>query len=150
MRTTSDRIRHALSFEIIGLLLVTPLGAVVFAKPLHDIGIISLVGASVATLWNYAFNLMFDHAMVRIRGRVHKTPMIRLVHVALFELGLLAILLPFIAWYLGISLLDALVMDASFALFYMVYAYCFNWAYDLLFPIPEPESQVAKNRVTSA
>ncbi|MEQ9476658.1 chlorhexidine efflux transporter, partial [Marinovum algicola] len=44
---------------------------------------------------------------------------------------------PFIAWYLGISLWQAFVMDVSFALFYMVYAFGFNWAYDRLFPLPE-------------
>ncbi|WDR04858.1 PACE efflux transporter [Devosia rhodophyticola] len=145
MRTTWDRIRHAISFEILGLLLVTPLGAWVFDKPLHEIGVISLVGATLATFWNYAFNLAFDHAMARLRGRVQKTPLIRLVHVVLFELGLLVLLMPFIAWYLGISFMDALLMDISFALFYMVYAFCFNWAYDLVFPIPELKTPVASN-----
>lgn len=28
-------------------------------------------------------------------------------------------------------------MDLSFALFYVVYAYVFNWAYDRIFPLPE-------------
>jgi uncharacterized membrane protein len=57
MRTTSDRIRHALSFEILGLLLVTPLGAIVFHHPIEDIGVLALVGATIATGWNYVFNL---------------------------------------------------------------------------------------------
>ena len=47
------------------------------------------------------------------------------------------VLLPFIAWYLGISPWQALVMDAGFAVFYVVYALAFNWAYDRLFPLPE-------------
>ena len=137
MRTTRDRIRHALSFEIIGLLLVTPLGAIAFDKPLHDIGLISLVSATAATLWNYVYNLGFDHALKRLTGRVEKTMPIRVAHAMLFELGLLALLLPFIAWYLGIGLVEAFVMDLSFALFYMVYAFVFNLAYDRVFPIPE-------------
>ena len=28
-------------------------------------------------------------------------------------------------------------MDVSFAAFYVVYAFVFNWAYDRLFPLPE-------------
>jgi uncharacterized membrane protein len=136
MRTTPDRIRHAVSFEIIGLILVTPLGAVLFGKPLHDIGVVAIVGATLATLWNYVYNLAFDHAMLRITGAVRKSVKVRVLHAVLFEAGLLAALLPFIAWYLGISLREAFLMDVSFALFYLVYAFVFNWLYDVVFPIP--------------
>lgn len=34
-------------------------------------------------------------------------------------------------------------MDVSFALFYLVYAFVFNWAYDWIFPIPHPTEQRA-------
>ncbi len=137
MRNLRDRIRHALSFEIIGLLLITPLGTWAFAMPMQDIGVVSLVGATIATGWNYLYNLGFDHAMMRLRGSVLKTIPIRVLHAVLFELGLLLVLLPFIAWYLGVSLMQALLMDVSFALFYLVYAFVFNWVYDIVFPVPQ-------------
>ena len=44
------------------------------------------------------------------------------------------ILLPIFAWWLNVSLTTALVMDMSFAAFYMVYAFVFTWGYDTLFP----------------
>lgn len=137
MRTVADRIRHALSFEIIGLILVIPLGAWVFAMPAEDIGVVGVVSATVATAWNYLYNLGFDHVMQRTRGTTQKTTAIRVAHAILFELGLLIVLMPFIAWYLNVSLAHALVMDVSFALFYVVYAFVFNWYYDRLFPLPE-------------
>ena len=143
MRTVPDRIRHALSFEIIGLILVTPLGAVAFNVPLHEIGLITLVSATIATLWNYLYNVLFDRALQRWQGTTAKTPRIRIVHAVLFELGLLVALLPFISWYLGVSLWHALTMDISFALFYMGYAYLFNLAYDRLFPLPEWQGKQA-------
>lgn len=61
----------------------------------------------------------------------------RVAHAVLFEVGLLAVLMPFIAWYLGVSLLQALLMDASFAGFYMAYAFVFNLAYDRVYPVQE-------------
>jgi uncharacterized membrane protein len=137
MRTTRDRIRHALSFEIIGLALVTPLGAWAFGMPMHDIGVVSLVSATIATIWNYIYNLGFDRVMQRLRGSTAKTGLIRVLHAVLFETGLLLALMPPIAWYLGISLWQAFLLDVSFALFYMVYAFVFNWAYDRVFPLPE-------------
>jgi uncharacterized membrane protein len=138
MRTTKDRIRHAISFEIIALFIVTPLGAWAFGIPLHDIGVVAIVSATIATVWNYVYNLLFDHAMLRFVKNVHKTPAIRIAHAVLFEAGLLVILMPFIAWYLKITLIQAFLVDISFALFFLVYAFVFNWLYDLIFPIPAP------------
>lgn len=137
MRSIRDRLRHALSFEIIGLLLVTPLGALAFNMPLHDVGIVSLVSATIATFWNFLYNYLFDQVCQHLAGTTEKTGWVRVYHAVLFELGLLAVLMPFIAVYLGISLWQALLMDLSFALFYMVYAYGFNWLYDRWFPLPE-------------
>lgn len=137
MRSTGDRIRHAVSFEILGLVLVMPLGAWVFGLSLHASGAIGIAGATLATVWNYVYNLGFDHLLQRLRGGVAKTLAIRVLHAVGFELGLLVMLAPLIALWLGVSLWRALVMDMSFAGFYLVYAFVFNWAYDRLFPLAE-------------
>lgn len=144
MRSFWDRVRHALAFEIIGLMLVVPLGALVFDMPMHEIGVVGVVSATLAMVWNYIYNLGFDALMQRTRGSTLKTVRLRVVHAVLFELGLLVILMPFIAWYLGITLLHALVMDVSFALFYMGYAFAFNLAYDRIFPLPEWQQDKAR------
>ncbi|SEP08223.1 Uncharacterized membrane protein [Salinihabitans flavidus] len=136
MRTTPDRIRHAVSFEILGLLIVTPLGAWAFDMAPLAIGVVAVVGATIATLWNYLYNVLFDRAMLRLAGHVHKTVALRVLHALLFEAGLLVVLMLFIAWHLDVSLMTALVMDLGFAGFYLVYAFAFNWAYDVIFPIP--------------
>lgn len=137
MRSTADRIRHAVSFEVIGLLAVTPLGAWVFDFEMYVIATVALVSATVAMLWNYLFNLSFDRAMTHWLGHSRKWPALRVIHAVLFELGLLVVLLPFIAWYLQIGFLTALMMDLGFAGFFLVYAFVYNWAYDVIFPIPQ-------------
>ena len=136
MRTTADRIRHTLSFEIIGLMIAIPLGALIFHHPMEQIGVVTVVASLIATMWNYFYNLGFDHAMKRLTGSVVKSVPVRIGHAVLFELGLLALMLPFVAWYMGISLIDAFLLDLALAVFYMVYAFVFNWAYDRVFPIP--------------
>lgn len=143
MRSTSDRIRHAVSFELIGLILVTPLAAFVFHMPLFDIGVVSAGSAVIALLWNYIFNWGFDHAVRRLTGSTRKSQVLRLLHVVLFEVGLLLALMPLIAWYLRIDLWQALIMDAAFAGFYMAYAYLFNLAYDRVFPLAEWKHETA-------
>lgn len=107
MRSVRDRIRHAVSFELIGLVIVTPIAAWGFGMPMYDIGVVVLVSSLIATAWNYIYNLLFDHALLRITGTPRKTLAQRVFHAVLFEFGLLFVLLPFIAWYLGITLLQA-------------------------------------------
>lgn len=143
MRTAADRIRHAISFELIGLALIIPLGSWAFSVPVTEIGIVGFVSATLATAWNYLYNLGFDHLLRRYAGTTLKTVPMRIIHAILFEAGLLMVLMPFIAWYLGISLWQAFVMDVAFALFYLVYAFIFNWAYDRLFPLPEWQTEKA-------
>ena len=147
MRRTADRIRHAISFELIALAIVTPLGALVFDTPVKDMGVVTVISATIATGWNYLYNLLFDHAMLRRRGDVRKTPAIRVLHAVLFEAGLLVVLIPFIALYLGVGVWTAFVMDVAFAGFYLVYAFGFNWAYDVVFPITVPDSESSVRKV---
>ncbi len=135
MRSFMDRVRHAAMFEIIGLAIFIPGPAILFNKPVEAMGVIGIISATTATIWNFLFNLGFDRAMLRLRGTVRKTMPLRVAHAILFEAGLVVLLIPFIAWYLGISIIAALMMDVVIVLFYLAYAFLFNIAYDWLFPI---------------
>ena len=147
MRTPADRIRHALLFEIFALLIAVPGGMLLFGLEMKDMGVIAVGGATIATLWNYVYNWGFDHLMARWRGTTQKTTLIRVGHAILFEVGILLLLLPFISWWLGISLWEALLMDIGMAIFYVVYAFVFNWAYDRVFPAPEWAGKTQAGRV---
>ena len=136
MRTHRDRIRHAVGFEIIALILSIPIMSFFFDFDIKDIGVIAIVGSIIATIWNYGFNIVFDKGMVRFKRSTFKTPAIRVLHVMIFEGGLLILYLPMVSWYLGISLWQALIMDASLVGFYFAYSFSYNWAYDKIFPIP--------------
>lgn len=138
MRSVGDRIRHAVCFEIIGVLLVGPLASWLFDTSMIRIGALALVLSLVATGWNYVYNVWFDHAMWRLRGRVRKTPVERIVHAFLFELGMLLLTLPPVMWWLDYGLIRALNLSLSLMVFYLVYTYVYNLAYDWLFPVREP------------
>jgi uncharacterized membrane protein len=112
-----------------------PGSAVLFDQPVQDMGVIGIFSATIATLWNFVFNVGFDRAMLRLRGSVEKTMAIRITHTFLFEAGLVAMLIPLIAWYLGIGLWAALLMDIAIVTFYLIYGFLFNLAYDRLFPV---------------
>lgn len=142
MRKTGDRIRHALSFEILGILLATPFASILFHLPGEQSAVLVVASALVAMAWNYLYNLGFDHLLTAWRGTTAKSAPMRIAHALLFELGLLVVMLPLVSWYLGIGLWEALVMDLALAGFYMAYAFAFNWAYDRVFPLPEWQQEV--------
>ncbi|MNT34178.1 Bacterial Transmembrane Pair family protein [compost metagenome] len=94
------------------------------------------VGASViAVIWNLTFNALFERWESRqaVRGRSLKR---RIAHAIGFEGGLIAFLVPMLAWGLGVSLWQALVMDLGLVVFFLVYTFVFNWAFDRVFGLP--------------
>lgn len=121
-------------FEAIGLLLSIPLAALTFGLDLGKTSVLGVIGATMATVWNYLFNLMFDHALKKISGSTRKSIKARFVHAVSFEFGLMLAFLPVIAWWMGVGLFEALVIDIAFVVFYLVYAFVFTWTYDLVFP----------------
>jgi len=148
MRTTADRIRHTIGFEVIGLIAFAPLASLVFGYELHQMGIVGAVAALIAATWNYIYNILFDRAMLRFTGQLKKSTAIRVLHAILFEGGLLIVFLPSVAWYLKIGLLYAFIMDIAVAGYYMVYAFFYNWAYDAIFPIPNATPNATPNAST--
>lgn len=134
MRTTKDRIRQAISFEVIGLFLSTPLAAFAFGLELGKTSVLAIIGATMATVWNYVFNLGFDHALKRLTGSTRKSIRTRFLHAISFEFGLMLAFLPVIAWWLSIGIFEALLVDIAFVLFYLVYAFVFTWCYDTVLP----------------
>ena len=46
MRSPLDRLRHAVSFELLALLLIVPRGSWLFHMPMNDIGLVAVVSAT--------------------------------------------------------------------------------------------------------
>ncbi|MBB2202500.1 PACE efflux transporter [Gluconacetobacter tumulisoli] len=148
MRTTADRIRYTILFEAAGLAMVLPGGRLLLGIRLVDMGFIGVGSSVVAVLWNYAFNRVFDQFVLWLRGAARKTLADRIAHAVLFQVGLIVMLVPAIALYLGQGMRAAFLANITLTLFYLVYNFVFTWAYDLVFPIPcarmDPEAARAQ------
>ena len=53
-------------------------------------------------------------------------------------------LVPLMAWWLDISLLEALIADLAILAFFFVYAIAFTWAFDRVFGLPASAQVVAE------
>jgi len=125
---TIERIFQAVLFEIIALFFIitgTVLIAGIDAEKMTVVG----VGLSVfAMIWNYIYNLVFD----KLAGynRIERGVLLRALHACGFELGMIAITLPVVTWYLGITWVSAIILEAGVLAFILVYTFAFNWWYD--------------------
>lgn len=98
-------------------------------------GLMAVAASVVAVAWNLVFNTLFERWEARqsVRGRSLAR---RVVHALGFEGGLVVFLVPLMAWWFGITLLQALVMDLGLVVFFVCYTFVFNWAFDRVFGLP--------------
>lgn len=125
---TIERICQAVLFEVLAVTL-SIIGLVIFTN--HDTSSLSetmIVIASIAMLWNYCFNRIFDHFATGNKEK--RSFLFRLFHVILFEAGLLFITIPVMAYILDVSLWQAFIMDLGVTIFITIYAFMFNLIYD--------------------
>ena len=142
-RSSADRLRYAVLFEVTLIALLAPIGALVFERPVSNIGSLGLVLALKAMLINLIFNWLYDRIDLR-SGRVPSERSFtgRLLHAAGLEAGLVLTSLPIVTWWLEITLMQALAMDLVVSLFVVAYTFLFTLAYDRLLPVPQPVAQL--------
>ncbi|GAA1325283.1 PACE efflux transporter [Nonlabens tegetincola] len=92
--------------------------------------------STTATIWNYAWNTLFERAERRF-GWAGRGVLVRLGHAFGYEGGVLVFTVPLVAFMLGVSLLDALAIEASLLVFFLVFTYVYSWAFDKVVGLPE-------------
>ena len=48
----------------------------------------------------------------------------------------MVLMVPFLAWWMGVGLIEALLYDAGLLVFFAVYTLAFTWAFDRIFGLP--------------
>ncbi|CAG35176.1 hypothetical membrane protein [Desulfotalea psychrophila LSv54] len=135
VRSQFDRIRHTVLFEVFGVIFSAPLAAFILTSNFKTTGIFAVSVSMLAMFWNWLYNMGFDHLLVRMgRSLTNRPPVLRALHAILFEFGLLTVTIPGIMWWFDLSLSQALMTDIGFVVFYLFYAYLYNWCYDRIFP----------------
>jgi uncharacterized membrane protein len=104
-------------------------------EQLSHSGPLALSMSAVALAWNFLFTLLFEHWESR-QETSGRSLARRIVHAIGFEGGLIALLAPLVAWWFGVSIWEALVMDLALSAYFLVYTFAFNWGFDRVFGLP--------------
>ncbi|CNK46988.1 TPA: multidrug/biocide efflux PACE transporter [Yersinia enterocolitica] len=129
-KTIFERVIHAIGFEVIAVAICAPVGAWLLDRSILQMGTLAILLSSVAMLWNIIYNSLFDYFWPV--SRVAKSLRVRALHALGFESGFILIGLPIAASVLGVSLLQAFMLEIGFFLFFLPYTMFYNWAYDSL------------------
>ncbi len=142
MTPRARRVLQALLYEAIAIAIVAPVLAWVFDHPPLSSLALTLLTSLVALSWNYVYNALFERWEARqpVKGR---SPARRLAHSAGFELGLVVMLVPLLAWWLDVTLWAAFVADLGLMAFFFFYTMAFTWGFDRVFGLPASAAAAA-------
>lgn len=143
MKPRTRRVIQALLFEGVAVCVVAPALAIVLSRPMGSTFGLAAFMSGVALVWNYLFNTLFERweAAQAVRGRSFAR---RLAHGAGFEGGLVLMLVPIMALWLDIPLIEALIADLSILVFFFFYTVGFTWLFDRMFGLPESALQTPR------
>ena len=129
------RVVQAVLYEFFAVLATSPVLACLFEASIQSTLLLSVLMSSIALAWNYLFNTIFEFWERRqtVKGRSLRR---RIAHGVGFEGGLVFILVPVMAWWLNITLLEAFLADLGLLIFFFIYTVAFTWVFDKIFGLP--------------
>jgi len=129
------RIVQAILYELFAIALVGPALSSIFGQSVSSSLGLAAVLSTIALVWNYVFNTLFEAWEVRqvATGRSFGR---RILHGAGFEGGLIVFLVPVMAWWVESSLLTAFFANLGLLVFFFFYAIAFTWMFDAVFGPP--------------
>ncbi len=135
MQGIKRKIVYVSLFEVIAIAVTTVGFAWFSGQSTGHAGMVAVVTSVIAVAWNLGYNTAFEKWESRqvVRGRSWRR---RVAHALGFEGGLTVILVPLLAWLLKVTLWEALVLDVGLIVFFLIYAFLFNLAFDHVFGLP--------------
>lgn len=135
MQGIKRRVVYVTFYELIAIAITTTGLALLSGHSMEHASVAAVASSIIAVIWNFIFNNRFEAWERRqvVKGRSIKR---RVAHAIGFEGGLVVMLVPLFAWWLEITLLEALIYDAGLIVFFLVYTFVFNWGFDSLFGLP--------------
>ena len=135
MQGIRRKIVYVTLFELIAVAITSTGLSAGSDSNLQHASVAAVASSAIAVVWNLAYNTLFERWEARqsVRGRSFQR---RAAHAIGFELGFIITLVPLFAWWLNIGWWHALVLDLGLSLFFLVYTFAFNLAFDKAFGLP--------------
>ncbi|MBN0779941.1 PACE efflux transporter, partial [Pseudomonas aeruginosa] len=108
-KTLTERVIHANTFEGLATLILAPTAAWLMQRSVVEMGGLSILLATLAMVWNIIYNAAFDRLWPV--SRFPRQLKVRALHALGFETGFVIIGVTMVAIVLGVSLLQAFMLE---------------------------------------
>lgn len=135
MQGMKRRVTYVFFYEVLSFLICAMILAVLSGSTISHTGPLSLLIAVVAVSVNFFYNYAFEWWEKRQHSKT-RTIFRRVVHAIGFQVVLVTILIPLIAWWMQISLVKAFLLDFSLMIIIPCYTFVYNYFFDHLFGLP--------------
>ncbi|MGF6391911.1 PACE efflux transporter [Pseudomonas plecoglossicida] len=142
MQGVKRKLVYVTFYELIGLCMSTLGLAYLSDTQASHTGPLAVMITTIAMLWNLIYNSLFECWESRQAKRGRSVAR-RVAHAIGFQLTLVVYLIPLIAWWLGMSLVEAFLVDLAFIILVPCYTFAYNWAFDRIFGLPRSALAVA-------
>lgn len=139
-----DRVRYALLFEAILIVLMGVALWLLSDQPFIETGVLAVILSVIAVFVTLIYNYVLDRVDAHF-GRVptERSMIGRIGHALGLEIVLVGTSLPAVMWWMNWRFWKALTFDLAAIAFVLVYTYLFTYAYDKAFPVPQDRSENA-------
>ena len=145
MQGIKRKLVYVTAYELIGMT-ISALGlALLSGHEPTSTGPLAVIITTIAVSWNFIYNYLFEFWESRQASRT-RTVRRRVLHATGFQLTLVVYLIPLIAWWMNVSLLQAFLLDAALIVIIPCYTFIYNWIFDKVFGLPAsalPASETA-------
>ncbi|EMM0379430.1 PACE efflux transporter [Pluralibacter gergoviae] len=145
MQGFKRKLVYVTAYELIGMT-ISALGlALLSGHEPASTGPLAVIITTIAVSWNFIYNYLFEFWESRQTSRT-RTVRRRVLHAIGFQLTLVVYLIPLIAWWMNVSLVQAFLLDAALIVIIPCYTFVYNWVFDKVFGLPAsalPASETA-------
>lgn len=135
MQGMKRRVTYVFFYEVLSFLICAMILAVLSGSTISHTGPLSLLIAVIAVSVNFFYNYAFEWWEKRQHSKT-RTIFRRVVHAIGFQVVLVIILIPLIAWWMQISLVKAFLLDFRLMIIIPCYTFVYNYVFDHLFGLP--------------
>ena len=130
MMISKRRVIHALSYEVILLVIIAIALSFIFEVPMEVTGVLGVAMAVTSVVWNMIFNHFFEK--FEHKRKLKRTIGVRILHAIGFEGGLMLATIPMVAYAMDMTLWQAVLLDLGMTTCILIYTFIFQWCYDLI------------------
>ncbi|MBR8065642.1 PACE efflux transporter [Burkholderia ambifaria] len=143
MQGWKRRIVYVVMFEVLGILVASSVLGMLSGASATTSGLLGVMISTTGVTVNFVYNFGFE-AWERRRAETTRSVGRRIVHAIGFQVALVTFLIPLIAWWLDVSLLQAFLYDAVLIVFFPIFTFAYNWSFDSVFGLPDAVTRKAE------